>query len=198
MKKYPEAKNNNNAGFTLIEAVTALAVSVLVLSAVAFFLSTGVRQYISVNAGVSVQIESQTALEHTAELIREAIDPPQQTDVSGCTVYAFRMPQGRELLILERESGYLMSVSQTEEQTVTAAGKLIPVSEDVVKDAVENYHKYLIAALVDTVELSQAGSGSKLIDVRVVTSRSGKSSEVSGSYFLRNAAMGELAGNSAA
>lgn len=64
-------KKPNNHGMTLIELILAMAISVIIIAAIAMFISTGSKSYETSHDEISVQMEAQTILNQIGDLVQE-------------------------------------------------------------------------------------------------------------------------------
>ena len=105
----------NNSGFSLVELIVSVAILGIIVAAVGAFAVSGSRAYASVYSGVSLQVESQMALNQVREY---AVD-------CGAGVYA----GGSRLCLLDKETaaqpGGTETVSYTEHIFELSDGKLI-------------------------------------------------------------------------
>ena len=63
--------NNSDSGFTLIELVVGITVMLFVMLSLVVFVSVGMRGYSTSNAEVSLQMESQIALNQIEDMVME-------------------------------------------------------------------------------------------------------------------------------
>ena len=72
-------KKRNQSGFTLIELITGMLVSVIVMLGVVLLVSVGTRQYGFTSSDVSLQMEGQTALSQISDMVLQADEIPVGT-----------------------------------------------------------------------------------------------------------------------
>ena len=93
--------NNSDSGFTLIELVVGITVMLFVMLSLVVFVSVGTRGYSTSNAEVSLQMESQIALNQIEDMVMEGASVSGPLELNGCTVYSVLNDDGRMLLILD-------------------------------------------------------------------------------------------------
>lgn len=177
---------NSDSGFTLIELVVAMAVSALVLTAVIFFIALAARQYSTANADVSMQMEAQSALNQTGDIIMEAFSGPYRIDSGSDTLAAYAVDATdsagapcAEIFVLDTADSRLLTAElATTSKEITA---------DDVAGVAGNADRNLLAGHVSTFTLERAGTGG-LISVRISFASGSRSQTVSGSYRMRNSA----------
>jgi len=65
-------KSIDNKGFTLVELLIAMAISVIVIASIAYFMNYSSKNYRNSNDEVTLQTEAQTILNQLSDLIMEA------------------------------------------------------------------------------------------------------------------------------
>lgn len=179
-------KQLNDSGFTLIELVVGITVMLFVMLSVTVFVSVGTRGYTTSSSEVSLQMESQIALNQIEDIVMEGAELSPAVELSGCTVQPVIMSDGRILLILDRANKRLLEYSQSAEQITGRDGKVLPVSADDVSAAVRDYREYMLAQGVTSLTLQQDDPKSSLVKVTIGFERPGKSRSVTGAYRMRN------------
>ncbi len=124
----------DNKGFTLVELIVSLLVSSFVVLAASFFLSMGVRNYNTTNKEISLQMESQIALNPVENLIIEAdtcVYSPSyvyknteddsgtcpllkiySTDGGVATLYLVMLDEAKSMLILKTKTANVLDAAQ--------------------------------------------------------------------------------------
>ena len=178
--------NNSDSGFTLIELVVGITVMLFVMLSLVVFVSVGTRGYSTSNAEVSLQMESQIALNQIEDIIMEGASVSGPLDISGCTAYPVMMPDERVTLILDSDNKRLLEYSQSIDDITDRYGNIIPLTAGAVQDALGNYRDYMMAQGVTSLSIEQPDPQSSLVNVTVGFERPGKSRSISGSYRMRN------------
>ncbi len=92
MKKLRKRKHLSNEGFSLMELIVTMMVSLVVTAAVAGFLSAGMRYYQNADNETRLQTESQVAELFLTELLQEAVDFKELNTGSHADIsYAFEV-----------------------------------------------------------------------------------------------------------
>lgn len=183
----------NNAGFTLIELIVGITVMLFVMLSLVVFVSVGTRGYSTSNAEVSLQMESQIALNQVEDIVIEGAGWSGPLEINGCKVYSIMMTDQRILLILDSDNERLLEYPQDIADITDEHGNILDVSADEVQIAVGNYRDYMIAQGVTSFTLDdpqrdpeQPELQHSLIKVTMGFERGGKDRQISGSYRMRN------------
>ncbi len=176
----------NDAGFTLIELIVGITVMLFVMLSLVVFVSVGTRGYSTSNAEVSLQMESQIALNQVEDIVMEGASLSDPLEINGCTVYPVMMTEQRILLILDKENERLLEYPQDITAITDQHGSIIAVTPGAVQDAVSNYRDYMIAQGATSFTLQQTDPQRSLVKVTLGFERGGKSRQISGSYRMRN------------
>ena len=186
-RRAAEAKlNNSDSGFTLIELVVGITVMLFVMLSLVVFVSVGTRGYSTSNAEVSLQMESQIALNQIEDIIMEGASVSGPLDINGCTAYPVMTPDERVTLILDSSNKRLLEYSQNIDDITDRSGNIIPLTAGAVQDALSNYRDYMVAQGVTSLSIEQPDPQSSLVNVTVGFERPGKSRSISGAYRMRN------------
>lgn len=178
--------NNSDSGFTLIELVVGITVMLFVMLSLVVFVSVGTRGYSTSNAEVSLQMESQIALNQIEDIIMEGASVSGPLDINGCTAYPVMTPDERVTLILDSSNKRLLEYSQNIDDITDRSGNIIPLTAGAVQDALSNYRDYMVAQGVTSLSIEQPDPQSSLVNVTVGFERPGKSRSISGAYRMRN------------
>ena len=178
--------NNSDSGFTLIELVVGITVMLFVMLSLVVFVSVGMRGYSTSNAEVSLQMESQIALNQIEDMVMEGASVSGPLELNGCTVYSVLNDDGRMLLILDGDNKRLLEYSQSIDDITDRYGNIVPVTSGAVRDAAGNYRDYMIAQGATSLSIEQPDPQSSLVNVTISFERPGKGRSISGSYRMRN------------
>lgn len=171
MKKIEMKKDNR--GFTLVELLVALLVCSLVVLAAAGFLSVSVNNFNSTNTEISLQTESQIALNLVENLLIQstsceyvpefAYDADEEGNALECELIKIGMVDGSNtylyLVIRNPETNQLLLKKLTAAVTATpnyenVIGDLGTTVKTEVKNAIEASRPALLADYVQSITVS--------------------------------------------
>ena len=105
----------NNSGFSLVELIVTLLITSFVVLAASMFISAGTRAYTTNNDEVSLQMESQIALNLIENYVLESTSceflPDYNYGTGSCDVLKIGTPDNLRLVIFDAERSRLLFVS---------------------------------------------------------------------------------------
>lgn len=83
-------KKNRNSGFTIVELLVAMSISLIIITGVGQFMVTSSNHYEAVDNQVKLQMEAQSVINCITDMILEANNVAYQSDDQGayCFIYA--------------------------------------------------------------------------------------------------------------